>query len=283
MSDAPPRGHNRPPDLKTLLDIDIVKRMIADELDAVPESVDGSKVLSIRDRDVQLIQMCRRFLKAYPQIEDDEGERIATEVLHTCGRFAGDSGRVEKTRQEMKQPVLTAGRVIDEEFRRFGRDLIVRPLTGPVANRRIAPLTLAEQISNLVIAKKERDAERIRKDAEAEAQRLEKEAQVARDLASKGSNTVTADDATAAAEAAQKQRETAAAPINKLTRTSGNLAGSTSGKRVRVFEITNPDLVPRQFCEPSDRLLRAGVGAADSPIPDIAGVRIFDRTDLNRR
>ena len=266
-----------------MLDPQQIAVLIDDELDRSPVAADNTRVPSIRDRDVQLVAMARRFLKAYPRIDDDEGERIATEVLHTCGRFVGASGRIEKARVEMKAPVLAAGKQIDEAFGRFGNDLIVRPLTGPPRGRRIAPLTLAEQVANRLIEKKERDDARIREAAEKEAERLEQEAQVARDLAAKGSNTVTAEDVAETEAAAKKQQELAAAPMNKLTRTSGNLAGSTSGKRVRIFEIIDPALVPREFCEPSDRLLRAGVGAADSPIPVIPGIAIRDETDLNRR
>ena len=179
--------------------------------------------------------------------------------------------------------MIAAGRLIDAEFGRFGKELIVRPLTGPPRGRRIAPLTLAEQIANQVIEKTERDDERIRAAAQAEAERLEKEAQLARDLAAKGRTTVGAGDAAEAEEAAAKQRAVTTAPMNKLTRTSGNLAGSTSGRRVRIFEIVDANLVPRQYCEPSDKLLRAGVGAPDTPIPEIPGVVIRDETDLNRR
>ena len=283
MSDAPPRTHNLPPDIKSVLDPQRVAELIEQELDAAPLAADGTRVPSIRDRDVQLVQMCRRFLKAYPRIEDEEAERIATEVLHTCARFAGDSGRVEKARQDFKAPVLAAGKQIDEAFGNFGQDLIVRPLTGPPRGRRIAPLTLAEQIANRLIEKKEADADRQRRVAAAEVERLEREAQVARDLAAKGSATVGADDIAEAEAAAGKQQEIAAAPMSRLTRTLGNPRRVDLRKRVRTFEITDSAAVPRHLCSPDERLIRAFLGPADTPIPTVAGISVVDRTDLNRR
>ena len=83
MSDGPPRTHNLPPDIRSVLAPDRVKELIDKEIDASPLAADGTRVPSIRDREVQLVAMCRRFLKAYPRIEDEERGRIAAEVLHT--------------------------------------------------------------------------------------------------------------------------------------------------------------------------------------------------------
>ena len=46
--------------------------------------------------------------------------------------------------------------------------------------------------------------------------------------------------------------------------------------KVRKFEIITANQVPREFCEPSEKLIRAKVGAPGSPIVDIPGVKIWD-------
>lgn len=282
MSDRPSRTHNLP-SLADALAPDTIKALIAAELEATPIAIDDTKVPSIIDRDKALVEMCQRFLRKYTVIKDADGERIATEILSVCQRFASGTGRVEKARERLKAPIIAAGRLVDEAFGKLGQQLIVRPLTGPVAKRRIAPLTLAETIVDKLASYKEEQA-RIQREAAAEAARLaEAEAQTARDLAAKGSSLVGADDVAKAEGEAAKQQAIVTAPLNRITRTSGNLAGSTSAKRVRLFEVVDPKLVPRELCVPSEPLIRAAAGAADSPIPEIAGVRIFDMTDLTRR
>lgn len=271
------------PTFDELLTAEVVQAIIDAELDAEPSSVEGTPVPSIRQRETDLIAMCRRFLTAYPAIETPDAENKATEVLSTLAKFAGGSGRVETVRQAIKAPVLDAGRKIDEAFGAVGTGLIVRPLTGPAKGRRVAPFTLAEKIVIALTLYKEKQAAKIRAEAQAEADRLAREAKVTEELAAKGSSLVSYEDAATASAAAEKQQAVASAPMNELTRSRGDLLGSTSGKRIRTFEIAVPHLVPRAYCVPSEALIRAAIGQADSAMPVILGVKITDVTDINRR
>lgn len=277
----PPRTHNLP-DIHEILHAETIAALIEAELDRTATSVDGNQIPSLRARDQALVSMCHRFLRAYPRVTTEEVAKIAADVLHTCQAFASGTGRLERTREAFKAPVLAAGRQIDAAFGKLGQLLIVRPLNGPPRGRRIAPLTLAEQISERMITFIEEEERKKREAAEAEAKRLEEQAQLARDLAAKGP-AVTQEDVTEVEKQASAQRRAAAAPVNEITRVAGNMAGSVSGRRVRTFTIVNPALVPRNLCTPDERLIRAFIGAADSPIPEVPGLTIKDVTDLNRR
>lgn len=285
MNDAPGPGHNRAPTpvLSELVSPPIIADIIAAELDRAPLSSDGSAIPSIRERDPALMAMCQRFLAKYPTIETPEAEAIANEVLSTCMKFAGGSGRVENARAALKQPVWDAGKTIDAAFAKYGVQLAIRPLVGPVKDRRCAPYTLAEQINELVVQYKDAKDRKLREEAAALAKQKAEEAALAEQMAKRGSGTVTMGDAVAAAEASEAAQTVVDAPIAALTRSKGNDFGSTSRKRVRTFTIINSALVPRHLCVPSDSLIRDAVGKADESMPDIPGILVSDQTDLVRR
>lgn len=275
MSDTPPIGHNLPPlpTFAEMLEPGTVRTLIDTELDREPISPDGVVVPSIRARDRQMVDMCQRFLAAFKTIETDDAEAKATDVLNTAGKFPA---RVESARKALKQPTWDAGVAIDKAFSVYGTQLEVRPLTGPVKDRRKPPYTLTEQITVLLAAYKDAKDAKIRAAAQAEAERKNKEAEAleaAKDYAG----------AAEVAQVAEAQEAIATAPTNVLTRTKGDFVGSSSRKLVRVFEITAPHLVPRQYCRPSDALIRAAIGQADTPMPEIPGITIRDETDINRR
>lgn len=285
MSDAP-IGHNNPPTpvLSDIVTPKIIDEIISAELDREPISPEGGKIKSIRARDTELEDMCRRFLDKYPKIESDEADAIATEVLSVCGKFAGGSGRIENARVDLKQPVWDAGKAIDEAFGKYGLQLVVRPVTGAAKNKlRQAPFTLAEQINQRLAAYKDAVDARIRQEAADEVKRKADEAAMAEHLVSRGSSTVTMKDAINAAEAAEAAQAIVSAPAGALTRSRGSNFGSSSRRRVRTFTVVNAALVPRHLCVPSESLIREAIGVADGPVPDIPGVKIEDITDTNRR
>lgn len=281
MSDHTPGiGHNRSPTLDELVSPATIDTLISAELDREPPSPEGGTVKSIRAREQELIDMCKRFLAAHPAIESDEIETLATEVLSTCVKFPG---RVDNARAALKKPIWDAGVAIDAAFKKFGTQMIVRSLTGPAKDRRSAPFTLAEQINAILAAYKDEKDRKIREKAQAEADELSHQAKVAEDLARAGSSTVTFDDAAEAAGKADDARAVVHAPAAALSRSAGSDFGSASRKRVRTFTIVDAALIPRHLCVPSDTLIREAIGKADGPMPVIPGLLIEDVSDLNRR
>lgn len=275
-------GDNRPPApiLAELVTVAVVDIIIAAELDREPDSLDGGKIKSIRDRDIELTDMCKRFLAAHPKIETDAAEALATEVLSTAGKFPG---RVETARKALKQPVWDAGVAIDAAFEKYGLQLEIRPPTGPANKRRQAPFTLAEQINMRLVTYKDLKATRLREKAQAEADRKREEARTLERLAERGSSMVSMEDAATAQQASDKAQAIVDAPAAALTMSHGGDFGSTSLRRIRTFTVINPGLVPRHLCVPSDALIREAIGKADGPMPSIDGITIEDISDTNRR
>ena len=271
MSDLPPRTHNLPP-LSELVSPDVVDSLIAAELDHIPEP--GTP--SIRQRDQELVASCKRFLAAFPKIETPEAEVVATELLSACQRYAGDKGRVESARKALKQPVWDAGVSIDRAFGKYGTQLGVRSLTGPVRDRRSPPYTLAEQVTMALAAYKDAVARKIREEEQAKADRLAGAARLAERLGLFG-------EAADAAESAEVHQAAADMRMADLTRSKGNDVGMSSGRMVRVATIIDPAAVPRQFCVPSQSLVDAAKGQPGTPIPTIAGCTIEDVPDLTVR
>lgn len=263
MSDAQPARRNLPT-LTEVLAPDIVDALIAAETEA----------LIVRDN--ILADACTRFLQAYPRITDDEVDAKATEVLATVQRFVGDSGRVESSRVALKAPALAAGRQIDAAYAKIGDRLRIRPL-----KLRKPPLNLAEAIVERVLAHKAEVERTARAAAEAEAKRLSEVAALTERRAEQGSATY--QEASAAANLADKAEQAAAAKPAARTRARGTDFGTTSLAKKRVFEVMSPALVPRHLCEPSDSLIRLAIGKAGDVFPIIPGVAIRDEDDLTVR
>jgi len=119
--------------------------------------------------------------------------------------------------------------------------------------------------------------------AQAEAKAKADQAALLERMASRGSSTVTMEDAATAQSAADKAQAIADAPAAALTRSHGGDFGTTSLRRIRTFTIPNPELVPRAYCVPSEALIRAALGKADTPYNPIPGVEVEDISDNNRR
>lgn len=263
MSDTPGAGHNLP-SLPELLSADAITALI--EADTAP----------LKARAAVLAASCTRFLEAHPAIKTDDQDGTAAEVLATLQRFASNTGRVETARVSLKAPLLLAERAIDRAYKEIGTDLIIRPIKD-----RRAPFTLAEQIVQRVVAFKAEKNRVAEIAAAAEATRLAEAAALAERLADQGAGRY--DEAAAAFAAADKAQAVAAEKPAARTRARGSDVGTTSMQKRRVFEIISPALVPRQYCEPSDTLIRHGIGKAGDPIPSIPGVSIRDEDDITVR
>jgi hypothetical protein len=122
---------------------------------------------------------------------------------------------------------------------------------------------------------------RIRREQD-EARRVREEAQRAEEAAKAAILTAAeaeVDEVVATANAAQDARikaefaEALVPPeIHGLRATGG---GSTHSRRAWTFEVIVTSEVPREYCEPSDKLIRAAITAGAR---EIRGVRIYEQT-----
>ncbi len=232
------------------------------------ESMIDKELRPLRDRAIELADMCKRFALAYPTIESEEADAKAAEVLAVVQRFTSKSGRVESARVAFKAPIEAANKAIGSLDK------------GPFAGVISMVSTTATFISRASIAYKQKVETERRQAAQAEANRKTSEARMAEELARKGPGLVTYEDAASAHESAEAARKIADAKPAELTRSHGDAVGVSSLRYKRVVTITAPHLVPRQYCVPSETLLRTAAGAAGSPISTIPGVTIEDAPDL---
>lgn len=244
-----------------------------------PEVIDAileKELTPLKARASVLTASCMRFLEAHAEIETEAQDGIAAELLAVLQRFMATSGRVEVARIALKAPLLVAERRVDRAFKEIGTDLAIRPL-----KERRQPFSLAETVLHRSVAFKAARDRLAQEQAAAEAKRLAEQAAAAERLADAGAATF------ADAAIAQHQADKAEAAIHTgtaaRTRTRGSDVGVTSLQKRRIFEVIQPALVPREYCEPSDSLIRHAIGKAGDPMPTIAGVSIRDEDDLTVR
>lgn len=258
MSDTPAEGHNLP-DLSEILSADLMAVLIGNEIEPLKERAD------------ELIASCRRFSIAHPSIGSDETDALAAQVLATCQRFVSKSGRVETARTEFLKPIREASTAVGSYER------------GPFA----AIVQAVNKVTNTISAasikyKQEKEAAE-RKRRQAEADRLAHEAVLTEQLATQGSKTVSLDEAVVAAEAAEQAQEAANARPADLTRSHGDLAGTSSLRYKRIVTIVEATKVDRIYCVPDLSLLTRAAGKAGDPLPIIAGCSVSDVPDLTVR
>jgi hypothetical protein len=271
---AAPIGHNSPPppDLAEVLSPAEVQRMIDAALDKEPIGLDGQPLKSIRARVTDLVSMCKRMMERHPTINAPEADVQATEVLTAVLAFnAKKSGRVSRALEELKRPIIDAGKKIGSDE------------NGPFANI-VANVVAAEMpVRRAQIAYKQQVENERRKAAQAEADQKAAEAAMAEKLASRGHGLVTMEDAATAfaqSDAAQRVADSSAAD---LTRSKGDQAGTSSLRYKRNARIVDPSLVPRHLCVPSQSLVDAIRGEPRSSFPTVPGVVFEDVPDLTVR
>ena len=75
--------------------------------------------------------------------------------------------------------------------------------------------------------------------------------------------------------------ETPQAPLpDKASHLTRGQVGSTGLRMKPMFEVLNPDMVPREYCCPDEKAIRAAV---KNGIVNIAGVRIWEEPDVTVR
>lgn len=191
-------------------------------------------------------------------VDSPEGERRANEWL---GLVAQSAKQIETIRVAIVAPF----KKITSDWDRKAREAK-------------APLTEARSIveDKLRDYRKGIREEQERKQREfEEARRLKEEAESAvldSFGAPGGLGAAGEDEEVAGALVAEAQAELEAVP--EVAKTLVGSTGMTSSRMDWTFEITDPDQVPRQFCVPDERLIRAAVKAG---LKELAGVRIYEK------
>lgn len=188
---------------------------------------------------------------------------------------------LDDKRTERKEPFLTEGKRVDAVFKPW-----INSMTE-------AKEKLEKAMKTFALAEIARKEAAIRAAREAEIKRLEEEKQKMLDMAlaeAEKAKTATGKDKVqnecmeaitlSQAEAIeQDQTKIAEKEVKGIARTLGGDGGMSSSKFWN-FEIINPKLVTREYCEPVNKLIKAGV---DSGVREIPGVRIFEDVRFTNR
>jgi len=178
-------------------------------------------------------------------------------------RVMGWQKYADETRARLKRPFLDGGAQVDNLFR----------------NAIALLATIVRRIKDADNSYR-RELEAARLKAAAEAQRAQQARHVdnainqAAKLEEQGEHGKAAEVLQRASDAPAPPVTTAGPPVSKLK-------NSSVTKRWK-YEITDPQLVPREYCAPSDKLIKAQVDTFGDKA-DIPGVRVFLDEDLATR
>ena len=195
--------------------------------------------------------------RAPTAVDNEDDANKVSEAVRQCSAFLKMAGEL---RVSEKEPYLEGGRAVDGFFRN---------LTDTVEKTKNALLRVRTDYDVAVErAARQRREEEARK-AREEAERIAAEAKTRADL----ERVAVAESR--AEEAHQATKVTAA----ELTRTRTDTGVTTSLRSEWDFEILEARKVPRKFCVPDPKLIKAAVKSAvtadnDCPL-EVAGVRIF--------
>lgn len=245
------------PKLSEALAPDLIKQMIEAETEPLKKRRD------------ELVGSCKRFVEQHPDIDSDEKDNLATEVMAVCARFiTAKTGRVDTAREVFKKPVLDATNAIGSAAK------------GPFADIAAAVEIAMQPIKRASINYKTAKDEKIRKENELEAKRKADEAAMLEKLASRRTSNVSMIDAAQSAADAEAARKLSTASVANLTRSHGDNAGVSSLKWKRTATVVNPALVPREYCSPDMSKINDMRGKPKTPFPVIAGIEFKDEPDL---
>lgn len=216
-------------------------------------------------RRTELVEGLAAFLAKYPSIQTEDVAAGATENIELVRRALA---AVEDRRQVAKAPYLAGGKAVDTWFGAVEESL----------KQAVAPLRAAHRV--FLLAKEARE----RKAAEAEAARLAAEAAEAAAQAQQagdaGEAAAAFEHAAVVAKHAEDAEQLAAGKPGPLTRTMGSYGSTSSLQEVPRFQIVDVRKVPRQYCSPDERLIRAAV---KSGVRVISGVRIWVDREVRSR
>lgn len=158
--------------------------------------------------------------------------------------------RIDEIRKEITSPLKDQVKKIDAMFNEQLEPLEL--VEGIIKKEMVRYQTEQEQIAQAEIAKQRKAAEEEQKKAQDEAKKKGMEAPVF-----------------------VPKPIMVEQPANNV-KTAG---GATNFRKVWTFEITNPELIPREFLIPNEKLIRSSIVAAQGNI-QIAGVRAFQETSV---
>lgn len=162
----------------------------------------------------------------------------------------------EAKRKEVKAPYLLAEGAIDTAFAR-----IATPLSA-------LKTRMESKIGDF--QRKAADAERRRREEEAR-----KAAEEAEKAATAAATQADLDEAIRRETEAQKAADAAAVKPIELSRQRGDFGSLATIRTTWEFEIINAVEVPREYCVPSEALIRAAIRAGG--VRAIPGLRIYQR------
>lgn len=225
----------------------------------------AEKHKDIKDRAAELNGMLERAPKAVDNVTDADK---LSEAVRQCTAFLKVAN---ETRIAEKEPFLSAGRAVDGFFQKLASD--VEKTKSALLQVRTAYDVAVERAARM---QREEDARRAREEADRARQEAER---IAAEARSKAAIERAAEQAAVAEQRAEEAHQETKATAAELTRTRTDSGVLTSLKSEWVPEIIEPKKVPRKYCQPDEKLLRAAVKSAvnaDGECPlEIPGVRIY--------
>jgi len=188
-------------------------------------------------------------------IVDDETVYEATDFGKKITKLVKD---VDIARKAAVEPLKSAIAQTEAPYKNLAAELdkIKRTLDGKMSGY------LSEK------RKKREELERIEREKQAEALRK------AQEVAAMDGKVEDVQAIEVAVEHVEK------APIKSAASVRGFTGASASSRKTWKYEIIDPDLVPRELCEPSPAKLRAAVNSGIRKIP---GVRIYEEYGVSYR
>lgn len=290
MSQTVDRGHNKPPELVPLIEIQGLDAQLR---------VDWKHLFTRRD---ELLKMVADWLTDHPdkRVLDDEDAALANDTLAQVLR---EIDSIDKTssvgiRADVKRPLLDAGKIADNIF---GAELATKLRTAAATLNQPLLAYAQEKRRNaeaertrLIQVQQAAELQR-RQDAEQAAAEIAREAAAAASPKPYEEMTEAELDAAVAAEQAAIEALPIPAPVVfaspppvKPTRIEGDLNSTSFLRGKWVAVINDPLQVPRQYCMPApamiDAAMRASIpGKGKAPTVQIPGVTFEFQEGLQTR
>lgn len=189
--------------------------------------------------------------------------------------------RLEEMRTEITKPLNEALKATNNRFKVF-----TEPLTQVEAIVKDGMASYAAEEEEKAKLKFEEEVRLAKEEAAAEMAEARKKQEEADRLAREAKNKKERGEAEKFATEAKKAREeaekTEALPIQveKPETSVRTAAGLIHTKKVWVFQITDPTLIPERFKVVDEKAIRKAIGEGER---EIAGVRIFQETQMAGR